>query len=303
MGHLLAGHTGDPEWEAVRDAFVAGGLAAVHAAAGTDRDWIQVGIQAASSDRIGLYRELSDVAAGLLDEGLARNFFFMHKPPGLRVRFQACTGEREALRARVETWAGSYAGGNVAHGLYEAESQLFGGPSAMEHAHRLFTHDSLAWLDIHGRRGEQPVASWAVSLLMLRDVLDALEIVGWEDRGVWELVRRETGRQLSAQMRGLPGRAQAAAGAASYWARPQELRERLPVWAQAVAERHRTAVLSDGERWRTQYFHTPAATMGPRRAAAFYTVFHWNRAALPALTQALLAEALADPADSLREEQ
>jgi hypothetical protein len=46
--------------------------------------------------------------------------------------------------------------------------------------------------------------------------------------------------------------------------------------------------------WRTGYFDTEHAELGPREAAALVTIFHWNRGALSPLRQGLLAEALAD---------
>lgn len=37
------------------------------------------------------------------DDGTAVNFFFMHKPPGLRVRCQAAAGRCDELRTRMVT--------------------------------------------------------------------------------------------------------------------------------------------------------------------------------------------------------
>ncbi|SHG43715.1 thiopeptide-type bacteriocin biosynthesis protein [Streptoalloteichus hindustanus] len=297
---------GDAELADAHRAFVAAGLAALRAGA-EQREWTQVGLAARPDAQTVLPGLIADIAGELLDHGLAVNFFFMHKPPGLRLRFQAAPGRFTELHRRVLGWAEELRARGTAQtvlpAVYEPETQLFGGPVSMRYVHELFTADSLAWLEIHRHAaaapgpegGEDAAPPWAMSLLLLRAVLDGLEIVGWEHRDVWRRVQWETGRQFPTEARAVAGLASAAEGIRRMWERPDALLRRLPRWAQRVAERHRAAALDVGHRWRAEYFHTEHADVGPRRAAAFYVVFHWNRGRLTAARQSLLAEALASP--------
>ncbi|MGH8917681.1 MAG: thiopeptide-type bacteriocin biosynthesis protein, partial [Actinomycetes bacterium] len=91
-------------------------------------------------------------------------------------------------------------------------------------------------------------------------------------------------------------------GLAAHWAAPASLRELLPEWARVVVDRHREQALLIGARWRAGYFETEGARIGPRRCAAYYTVFHWNRARLSGARQCLLAESLADPKGAVSDE-
>ncbi|GHF16531.1 hypothetical protein GCM10017786_58030 [Amycolatopsis deserti] len=67
--------------------------------------------------------------------------------------------------------------------------------------------------------------------------------------------------------------------------RPDELAATVPAPARRLAERH-----TEQARWWNRYFTADGARVGPRRAAAYYVVFHWNRARLAFGRQVLLAE-------------
>ncbi|GGM33213.1 hypothetical protein GCM10012275_00850 [Longimycelium tulufanense] len=290
---------GDPALADAQRAFLAGGLGALTDT--PDREWVQVGLVPRADARTALYGLVSDIAHELLDRGLATNFFFMHKPPGLRVRFQAAPDRYEETRRRILGWSEELRGhsgvATVLPAVYEPEANLFGGPASMRHVHDLFTVDSLAWLAVHGRDGPEPASTWAVSLLMLRAVFEGLGVEGCEHWDVWDRVRTETGRRLSTQARTAAGVDDAAPRLRRLWDAPDVLLGLLPGWAQRVVERHRGEALSVAHGWRSEYFQTRQACVGPRRAAAFYVVFHWNRAGLPAARQVLLAETLATPAE------
>jgi hypothetical protein len=164
----------------------------------------------------------------------------------------------------------------------------------MPWVHALFTADSRAWLDFHHAVAGAPAPpGWRVSLALLHAVFDGLDIVGWEHRGVWQVVREETGRRLPGGI-GEPDLRRAAAGIRAWWNQSPDARlEAMPKgWRDVVGE-HVQAVERAAERWRTHYFASGEATMGPRRAAAHYAIFHWNRAALSTARQCLLTEALA----------
>ncbi|MFI1825763.1 thiopeptide-type bacteriocin biosynthesis protein [Streptomyces sp. NPDC020412] len=262
-----------------------------------EASWVQLNMTPRQSSWVDLYGRLADTARDVLS-ARAGAFFFMHKPPGLRVRFQAADAVEVAeLRAELleRTAAFEELAAPPVAAVYEPESYLFGGEAAMPWVHELFTADSLAWLDLHtGRGGEPAPTPWRVSLLLVRELLAGLDVVGWEHRGVWEAVRSETGRALPAGWADADGR-RAAEGIRQWWARPREdALAALPgQWPVLLAE-HRAAVARAAEGWHRGYFTSGEAVRGPRRAAAYAVIFHWNRGRIPTARQRLLTEALAD---------
>jgi thiopeptide-type bacteriocin biosynthesis protein len=281
-----------------RDAFLAGGMAALRAAPRRS-SWVQVGVGVRRRPPDPeLYRRLAATARELLEQPTVGNFFFMHKPPGLRVRFETAGPGRHRLEhdlhRRLAAWQAEGLVEQVVPAVYEPETHLFGGRVSMRSVHRLFTADALAWLDYHALARERGGPAWALSLLMLRALFDALEIVGWEDLDVWDRIRRKTGRRLAEQARGHTVLARAADGIRAGWAAGDRLLEQLPPRARQIAATFQQAVAPEAARWRAEYFATRQAAIGPRQAAAYLTIFHWNRAGLPLLRQALLTEALVD---------
>jgi thiopeptide-type bacteriocin biosynthesis protein len=283
--------------------FLAGGLAALRDT-GWSAGWVQLNLrpESGAETRHFLYSQLSATAREFLGSERARNFFFMHKEPGIRVRFEAPSGGTAPLRAALVHRFARCEGLREAPVcvVYEPEHYLFGGHASMAYVHDLFTVDSLAWLDHHlhhpGREGQ--LTGWRHSLLMLREVFTGLGIVGWEHRGVWEVIRTQAGRgvraaDLAAEERAT--RQRAAQGIAARWRTTREdalkgfPSERAPSLA-----RHAEAALLAAGRWRTGYFEAGEATVGPRVAAAYFTVFHWNRGLVSLARQSLLTDALAD---------
>jgi thiopeptide-type bacteriocin biosynthesis protein len=273
----------------LRDTFVAAGLAALHAVP-SGPAWIQFGLSFSLKEPKGVHALL----AGLAREWVARpqvtNFFFMHKPPGIRLRFECDPADRLELAAQLREiltgWRAAGAIRDFTAGVYEPEAHLFGGPVSMHSVHRLFTADSLAWLGYHTSGNPDP--AWALSLIMIRSLMRALGVAGWEDRDVWDRVRRQAFRQLPEFTPGFAGAAHAlreawSAGATALLS---------PSLAELTAE-HAAAIRPVADSWRTDYFESGHAYVGPREAIAYYIVFHWNRAALPMTRQALIAEALA----------
>ncbi|WP_369207743.1 thiopeptide-type bacteriocin biosynthesis protein [Streptomyces sp. PU-14G] len=279
--------------------------------------WVQLNLapERDSHGRALCYAELAALADAFLTEERARNFFFMHKAPGIRARFQAADpGETAELRAallrRTDQWEGLRRRPVCA--VYEPEYYLFGGPASMAYVHDLFTLDSLAWLDHHVNHpgGAGPSVGWRHSLLLLREVFDGLGIVGWEHRGVWDAVARETGRRLSDAAAAIDpaARERAAAGIVAYWRTPRdEALRAFPEDRRNALARHAKAAHGAAVRWRDGHFEVGSAwhcaagevhgagdaAVGPRTAAAYVTVFHWNRGLLSLARQSLLTEALA----------
>ncbi|UFQ19322.1 MULTISPECIES: thiopeptide-type bacteriocin biosynthesis protein [Streptomyces] len=280
-----------------RRTFLAAGLRALRDDL-PETGWVQLGLAPAPDAWPALYRRLAEAARELLGSGWANDFFFMHKPPGLRIRFH--TGrpaDVPALRAELLRRFDRRCGARTSptDGVYEPETYLFGGPRAMPLVHALFTADSLAWLDHLASRAEggpQAGADWRVSLTLLRATLDGLGVVGWEHRGVWQVAREETGRRLVGGLRDA-SRQGAAAGIRAYWnlSREDQLGVLPDTWRTIVRD-HQDAARQAASRWRTDYFEAGDATVGPRRAAAHHAIFHWNRGRFSLARQSLLVEAL-----------
>ena len=271
---------GDEELVAARLTFLAGGLDALRTA-GAPR-WTQVGLAGIAE---GLYPALRDAVEQLLADGEITDFLFTHGSPGIRVRFAAAPGRATQVRAEVRRLAARWRRrGLVAEavpGVYEPEAHLYGGPESMRHAYQLFTVDSVIWLRHHSDLGDGTPA-WVVSLRMLRAVFDGLQVNGWEDRDVWARVRDIVG--------GVSG--PASDELAGWWAGDEELLARLPEPTRQLLELHRRQVTPVLERWRAEYFATDQARVGPREAAAYHVVQHWNRAKLGPARQARILDAL-----------
>jgi thiopeptide-type bacteriocin biosynthesis protein len=274
-------------------ALLGAGVPALRSAAG-DRAWLQYGLSCPPGSRTRLYQTLADAAHQHLGSGNAQEFFFMHKQPGLRLRFQVGTDQRahvdQLLRTELDGWreTGIISAWNDA--VYEPESHLFGGPTSMRSVHRVFTADSLAWLAFHSQP-EQPGPAWAMSLVMIRALLDALSITGWEDLDVWDRLRWQAGRALDPDLVAEAGPVAAAMHGA--WNDQTRLLALLAPHARAAAEAYATAIADTCDDWKADYFTAPGALVGPREASVFAIVFHWNRGDLTAARQAVIAQALA----------
>ncbi|CAM3844413.1 thiopeptide-type bacteriocin biosynthesis protein [Kibdelosporangium persicum] len=254
----------------------------------TGSGWVQYGLSLAGCRPApSLYAALGDLATTVLHGGQATQFAFVHKPPGLRIRFEPAPGERDELRGQVraacERWQRDNLVGTVTEPCYEPETALFGGPASLTHVHRLFTTDSLFWLECHAAPGEP---AWARSLPVLAELFAGLGVVGWEDLDVWDRVRVQCRRGLPSEVTGSAAFRHAADGVRAAWAQSRESAGHLGVRALA-------------DTWRREYLDTGEAWLGPREAAALVTIFHWNRGGLDPLRQGLLTEALADRAAAL----
>jgi thiopeptide-type bacteriocin biosynthesis domain len=287
-----------------RDVFVRGGLEALAARRShAGNSWFQIGIRPQHADleaRGELCRQVASVARTVLSDSLADDFFFMNKPPGMRLRFQAAAGTdpghlADVVNAQVMRWRADRLINHVEHGVYEPENQLFGGPASMKFVHALFTVDSLMWLDYHACRADEGDAispAWLVSLTALQTVFAGLEIVGWEDIGVWECIREVAGRRLRQDKESVPLFPEVSGELREAWSRRNRLSAEAAV--PAIVAAYDSALLEGAARWRSGYFCRPGASLGARAAAAFYVIFHWNRAGLSSSEQALLAESLSE---------
>lgn len=283
--------------------FVRAGLQAL-AARSTADDWLQIGVGVPTEPdaRCEFYRRVAELVRKLLSESAIDNFFFMHKPPGVRLRFEigpkspASLGER--LHETLEHWKEEGLVLAIEPGIYEPESQLFGGTASMAYVHALFTIDSLVWLDYHARpAGDNDHAdvAWLVSLAMLPAVFQGLDITGWEDMGVWHYLGQRAGRDLDQGALSLAEYDEIATSVRAIWLRRELLLEQLPADLHSIVSDHYPGLQAAAAQWRSGYFATTAAALGPRSAVAFYVIFHWNRAGLSAVQQALLTASLSRP--------
>jgi thiopeptide-type bacteriocin biosynthesis protein len=280
-----------------RDLLLAGGLPAVRSMSTATR-WIQFGLRVAA--RTGdIYAELAQLADDARKNLGARNVFFMHKPPGVRIRFEvAGPRSHEAehdLTSRVDALVRTGIATAASRGVYEPEAYLFGGPVSMESVHRLFTADSAAWLGYHRLRAldVSPGPAWAFSLALLHRLFLAMGVVGWEDRDVWDRVRRQTGRTLSPPQRAVDGYGQVADIVRRAWDDDRILCKQLSGESASLVDAFGLTATADAARWHDEYFSTSAAYIGPREATAYYIVYHWNRGGLSDVRQAAITEALA----------
>jgi hypothetical protein len=92
----------------------------------------------------------------------------------------------------------------------------------------------------------------------------------------------------------LPVYAEVAGELRDAWSRADGILEELHPTVKAIVADHDQALLAGAAQWRSGYFSSRTASLGPRAAAAFYVIFHWNRAGLSHGEQALLAESLSE---------
>lgn len=284
-----------------------------HRAAWRDT-WVDVGLDLPGyPPPPAVYRQLLDETRGLRLTGQAALCFFVHKPPGLRWRLQTAGSTTPVeLRRAATAAAGRIVGADrVRSAVYEPQQALFGGEHSMGFVHRTWSADSLLWMGWHAGTGRPSAAGrWDLSFRALAHVFTRLGVVGWEDREVWDCVSEDTGRRLAEHEWARPEVVALSGSLRSHW---------NSVWGAPRVERSAetgagaSSTGPDGDRgldlvrefaadtgpvfadWHAQCLSRPLVRhpLTPRRAAAYWTVFHWNRAGLTSAQQALAAQTLA----------
>jgi len=283
----------------LRRIFVEGGLEALAHATSTE-GWVQLGLRPGEEALRGrMYGSVLELARALLQDGSIRGFFFMHKEPGLRLRFELRDAERAALTERLRAGlAAEVAAGSIAAlqpGVYEPETALFGGPRSMPHVHRSFTADALMWLQLHAWAHADPRlggSAWALSFVVLHALFRGLRIVDWEDVDVWDRVRHRLGRRLPPEAASLATLEELCAEIRAAWLDPGRLDAALPEPLVELGRTTARAIEDEAAAWRERYFASDAARIGTRAGAALFVIFHWNRAGLSPTRQALIVESL-----------
>jgi len=256
-----------------------------HATLPIDSQWADLAV---SFDLLGLEwlslfsSDFVDRVRSWIDAGWADRFYFLHKPPGLRIRFRV---RCEQLLPEVERFLDEKATQNCLeawhHRFYETESYRFGGETGMDIAHEFFTAESLAVLGYLRicLQGNTRLSRQQFSLRLLLELFERVVEGRWELWDIWckmQLVERVAtvspevlaAARLEAERSGSPialllrNRDELLATAS---ADERELLERYRPEADHIAGRLRWA----REHGKLLY--------GLRSILPSWVVFHWNR--------------------------
>lgn len=285
-----------------RALFLAGGAEAVTRQLGEER-WAQIAVTFTDDDARARFvdQSLRDLVEPAFTAGVISGFFFLYKPPGLRLRFLGPRSawleeDVDALLARARDAGRLNA---FRHELYDAESFIFGGPSGLDAFHAFSTADSRAVLALAADAASHPddaldpmLASLFVTGALARGVADD-RFEAWD---VW--------CNLALAGRVIPNDARLRASL------DEELDANRAVLAAAVAgdldalepgpsERAELARLADAAREATARLRAAGDLLAPpRKIVPFIMVHHWNRRRFDEATQLRLthfAQSLTDP--------
>ncbi len=220
-------------------------------------------------------KELS--AAGV--EGL----WFLHKPPGLRLRIgaRALTPSTNSVVDRMlEEWVREGTMVSSFCSIYEPEAFQFGGPEAMELVHRHFTEDTRAWLEWSRLREHSPprVTTLVVSLAAMVDLFERTIRVSEEIWDVWMNVAKlyEGASSSALDVPAIGLRELESIGGAALLRLCDIYRAANAAFADGLADLWRRGALSSGR----------------RGILPFVAIFHWNRFGVDPESIARLAGAM-----------
>ncbi len=222
------------------------------------------------------------IAPQLDAHGLACGWWFIRKHPSWRIRYQAGPLSQARIGEHLDDLAGAGHITGWTRVVYEPEVRAFGGPEAMDAAHRLFHADSR---DILAYLRELPENSHRreISLMLCSVMMRAARQDFFEQGDIWARVARyrkpppgsQNGSGLLACVRHL-----ITADAES------QMRDGAPLahcaqWAAAYAAAGRElgSIAAAGRLHR-----------GLRDVLAHHVIFAWNRLGLPYATQSALAD-------------
>jgi thiopeptide-type bacteriocin biosynthesis protein len=168
---------------------------------GSLANWLQVNVALARTDgnitpnaRM-LFEQLSFAIADWRREKNLEIFFFMRKPPDLRLRLFGRNPEENLLPKLEQILSTLKHGGFIKsffRSIYEPETSLFGGVLAMNVVHEHFDADSMAWIgfDRLVASGRQTIQSETLVLAVLNDLFVRTIPCPWEVWDVWCNVAR-----------------------------------------------------------------------------------------------------------------
>ena len=214
----------------------------------------------------------------------AATWFFIRKHPCWRIRYQPASGTRASTEHQLDELAAAGCITGWTRVIYEPEAFAFGGPQAMDTAHRLFHADSRCLL---GYLRDQPAGGHRreISLMLCSIMMRAASQDLFEQGDVWARVAayRKAPPPVGPDRPGLPGKVRHLITAdTGSWMRHGAALGRHDVWAAAyeAAGRDLAGLNAAGRLHR-----------GLRDILAHHVIFAWNRAGLPYKTQSVLADA------------
>jgi len=273
----------------LRAGFIAAGAEQARRMLSPD-SWLQLGVafaDAAQARRFQSTALLREAVEAWLAEGLIDGFFFMNKPPGMRLRFSVPGGGERMERRIVDLLERARGEGLLARhefGIYDQETHQFGGAAGIDIFHRFSTCDSLAILRF--KELEAAAATTidrsVLSLLAMNDLVARVAEDSWEQWDVW-CEMRLTGRLVdpdgdaAADLREDLEDNRALLEPVLF--RRQEIIDDLaPAEAAIVAATMRgNQSVADALR---EAARARALGSSPRKILPFFIVFHWNRIGL-----------------------
>jgi thiopeptide-type bacteriocin biosynthesis protein len=266
----------------LREAFLAAGTA--HIQQLLSETWLQAGLSfrdAEQQQRLLASGSLPE----LVEHSQARAFFFMRKPPGMRLRFLLPQQEQvQPIVSWLEHARDEGLFEQFEYGIYDPETHQFGGPRGLDIFHGFSTCDSLSVLKFEALEaaGRASIDRRVLSLLVLNDLVARVAEDPWEQWDVWsemELTGRrvDPDSEVAQQLRqDLDSNRELLRSL--LFSREEVLAELLPEeralvdgYAQANVEVARA--LREAARARE-------LSCGPRKILPFFVIFHWNRLGL-----------------------
>lgn len=226
-------------------------------------------------------------------DGRLAGWWYIRKYPywRLRLHIPAGTASRLHLDAALDHMLAADVLARWWPGTYEPETAAFGGPSAMDIAHRLFHADSHAILNL-ASHGTATLGRTETSVLLITTFLRAAGLEWYEQADVWDHVTNErplpeniTPERLTRMGDDLRYLLLADTSSAGPLFSPGSSLASTATWAdhfrQAGQDLGAMALTGNLER-------------GLRRILSYHVIFHWNRFNIPPRTQAALAHAARD---------
>lgn len=121
--------------------------------------------------------------------GQLNTWWYIRKPPGVRLRYQPTDGDTAVVDTLLSDLATSGHVTSWARSIYEAETVAFGGPAAMEIAHTLFHRDSRHLVARAAQTSPTPaLGQRETTVLLFSTMLRAAGLDWFEQGDTWSLV-------------------------------------------------------------------------------------------------------------------